>query len=97
LDISYFLLAVDFYNELRLIWDIICEIGIEPCREGQGFPTGYEYRWAESKGSNPITCSGPQYVEFVLSWVEKEIGNDKLFPISSGLNCRSFINPLTVV
>ena len=50
---------------------------------GQGFPTGFEYRWAENKNSAPKSCSGPQYIEYALNWAEREIGNDQLFPTSS--------------
>ena len=75
---------MDFFNEIRLIWDIICEIGVGNFDVGKGFPPGFEYRWAETKSSNPKSCSGPQYVEYVLDWAEKEMNNDSIFPTSSG-------------
>ena len=76
--------AVDFYNELRLIWDIVLEVGIESVQPGQGFPSGFEYRWAENKNMTPVTCSGPQYVDHVLNWVERETSNEEIFPTSAG-------------
>jgi MOB kinase activator 1 len=79
----FFPLAVDFFNEIRLIWDIICEIGVGNYPAGRGFPAGFEYRWAETKGATPTACSGPQYVEHVLEWTEKEMNNEAVFPISS--------------
>ena len=42
--------TVDFYNEISLIWGIICDVnGVPVCVKGEGFPPGFEYRWAEGK------------------------------------------------
>jgi hypothetical protein len=68
-----------------LIWGIICDVGLTTFPPGGGFPTGFEYRWAANKFKAPIICSGPEYVDFVMNWVEQEINNDSLFPTSSGL------------
>lgn len=76
-------LAVDFFNEVNLIWDIVNEIGVENVAVGAGFPPGFEYRWADSRNKSPTACSGPQYVQHVISWVEGEINNEQLFPTSS--------------
>lgn len=73
----------DFFNEVNLIWDIVTEIGIEPLAHGAGFPPGFEYRWADSRSKTPITVSGPQYVQHVITWVEQEINNPALFPTSA--------------
>lgn len=79
--------AVDFFNELSLIWGIITDIGLESVPAGAGFPPGFEYRWTgESRFKNPPPCSGPQYVEYVMAWVDTEINKDSLFPTSSGKN-----------
>lgn len=76
--------TVDFYNELTLIWGIICDIGVSRSMgAGTGFPPGFEYRWATGKSKTPSSCSGPEYVDFVLGWVEKEINNPQLFPTAA--------------
>lgn len=67
-----------------MIWDIVNEVGVENFAVGQGFPSGFEYRWADPRTkSSPISCSGPQYINYVLNWVEDEINNETLFPTSS--------------
>lgn len=66
------------------VWDIVVEVGMEPVGVGLGFPPSFEYRWAENKNVTPITCSGPQYVDYVLSWVERETANVQNFPTSAG-------------
>lgn len=76
--------TVDFFNELSLIWGIITDIGLESVPAGAGFPPGFEYRWTgASRFKNPPPCSGPQYVEYVMAWVDTEINKDSLFPTSS--------------
>lgn len=78
--------AVDFFNEISLIWGIVCDVGVTREAAGVGFPPGFEYRWSDgSRFKTPIACSGAEYVEHVMNWVEKEINNDALFPTSSGL------------
>jgi hypothetical protein len=77
-------LAVDFFQEVHLIWDIICDIGVGEFQPGKGFPPGFEYRWAESKSRSPVVCTGPQYVDNVLRWIEAELNNRQLFPVTSG-------------
>lgn len=78
--------AVDFFNEISLIWGIVCDVGIVREAAGVGFPPGFEYRWSDgSRFKTPISCSGSEYVEHVMNWVEKEINNDSLFPTSSGM------------
>lgn len=49
---------------------------------GEGFPPGFEYRWAE--GKEAVSCSGPEYVEKVMTWVEDEINNEATFPSTEG-------------
>jgi MOB kinase activator 1 len=77
--------TVDFFNELSLIWGIICDIGVSrSLGSGTGFPPGFEYRWADGRRfKSPVACSGPEYIDYVMTWVEKEINNETLFPTTS--------------
>ena len=76
---------MDFFNELSLIWGIIHDFGVEKLNISEGFPPGFEYRWAGDK-KTAVQCSGPEYVEHVLNWLDREINNDHLFPTSAGKN-----------
>jgi Mob1/phocein family len=94
-------IAVDFFNEVSLVWEIVRESRADSdpayfskIAVGSGFPRGFEYRWAgsgsdrqrqkSSKSPIPIRCSGPQYVEYVLSWIDERLNDDKCFPRSEG-------------
>jgi|LauGreSBDMM110SN_4_FD.fasta_scaffold104258_1 MOB kinase activator 1 len=80
--------TADFFSEITLLWGLVLdgtdENIILNSELGVGFPHGIEYRWADAdKSKTPIKCNGPTYCEFVLTWVEKELNNDKMFPKSS--------------
>mmetsp|Transcript_761 Transcript_761/g.1321 ORF Transcript_761/g.1321 Transcript_761/m.1321 type:complete len:205 (-) Transcript_761:306-920(-) len=92
-------IAVDFYNELSLIWGIIVDIGIAPMAAGQGFPPGFEYRWSGGNSNRTATpCCGAQYVEHVMHWVDTEINNTSLFPTSAAAAFpKTFINSIKVI
>jgi Mob1/phocein family len=74
------------------VWEIVRESRVDSnptylakIAVGMGFPRGFEYRWADKQQSKtPIRCSGPQYVEYVLSWVEERLQDDTCFPRSEG-------------
>lgn len=77
--------TVDFFNELTVFFEICEEEGkrgdAPPKATGEGFPPGYEYRWKDGVGiKTPIKCSGPEYVDYVLTWVEGQMNNEKIFP-----------------
>ena len=93
------ILAVDFFNEIQLIWDIVCDQGIDnDIPAGEGFPAGYEYRWSEGTKKSTIQCSGPRYIEYVLGWAEEEINKESIFPTSSDIPFpRNFIQTLKII
>ena len=37
--------AVDFFNEISLLWAIVSEHEVSHEEAGKGFPDGFEYRW----------------------------------------------------
>ena len=90
--------TVDFFNELSLIWGIICDIGIVRGQAGSGFPPGFEYRWADGRRfSSPTPCSGSEYIDYVMVWVEKEINNETLFPTTACELFSPFLPPCSFI
>lgn len=91
-------IAVDFFNEVSLIWGLICDVitGEPQAQIGEAFPPGFEYRWAEG-GKEAVRVSGPQYVSKVLTWVEAELNNTTTFPTIEGkMNYFPFIQYDTI-
>jgi hypothetical protein len=51
-------------------------------KPGEGFPPGFEYRWADGVAIvKPMRCSSPEYVDYVMMWVEDQINNEDIFPV----------------
>ena len=77
--------TVDFYNAISMLYATLAEY----CTEGS-CPTmcagpKYEYRWADGvKVKKPIACSAPQYVDYLLTWVESQVDDEALFPQAQG-------------
>ena len=41
----------------------------------------YEYHWADGvKVKKPIKVSAPQYVDYLMTWVQSILDNEKMFP-----------------
>mmetsp|Transcript_108537 Transcript_108537/g.212682 ORF Transcript_108537/g.212682 Transcript_108537/m.212682 type:complete len:252 (-) Transcript_108537:127-882(-) len=98
--------TVDFYNELNLIWGIICDIGVPPVEAGAGFPPGFQYFRHTStptassmfRATASTSCSGPEYVEYVMNFVDKEINNHNLFPTNSSTPFpKTFMQSIKVI
>ena len=74
--------CVDFYNEVCVLYELSAEDAKKFTQPGEGFPPNFEYRWADGKSSKPIRCSSPEYVEYVLNWIEEQIQDESLFPVA---------------
>ena len=58
---------VDFFNELSLVTGLVQEDFGNYSQLGQGFPQGFEYRISGEKGTTPVRCTAPQYIEHVMT------------------------------
>mmetsp|Transcript_5911 Transcript_5911/g.10565 ORF Transcript_5911/g.10565 Transcript_5911/m.10565 type:complete len:217 (+) Transcript_5911:103-753(+) len=74
--------TLDFYNEISLLYGICAEDANRFTKPGEGFPPSFEYRWAESGNKAALRVSAPEYVDYVMTWVEDQIDNDDIFPVS---------------
>ncbi len=74
--------TVDFFNELTLLYGLVSEQAQDKYNKpGEGFPSGFEYRWADG-GGKPVRVSSPEYVDYVLSWIEAQIDDPSIFPVN---------------
>jgi len=73
---------VDFFNELSLLYGLVVKSAMEKYTQpGDGFPPGFEYRWSQP-GKKALRVSSPEYVDFVMSWVEAQLDNPTIFPVN---------------
>mmetsp|Transcript_185 Transcript_185/g.629 ORF Transcript_185/g.629 Transcript_185/m.629 type:complete len:218 (+) Transcript_185:70-723(+) len=73
--------TVDFYNELSLLYGLCSDDAKRFTKPGEGFPPKFEYRWADNNSSKAIRVSSPEYVDYVMTWVEDQIDNEEIFPV----------------
>lgn len=74
--------VVDFFNEVSLLYGLCADDAQKYTKPGDGFPPGFEYRWADGvKITKPMRCSSPEYVDYVMTWVEDQINNEEIFPV----------------
>jgi len=46
----------------------------------------YEYQWADGTNiKKPIKVSAPEYVEYLMSWVQQQLDDENIFPSKIGI------------
>jgi len=74
--------TVDFFNEISLMYGTVVEECVDeacPVMSAGEFT----YRWADGqKYKKPIDCSAPKYIELLFEWVESQINDENIFPLS---------------
>ena len=72
---------LDFFNELSLLLGLIMpDLQARFTQPGEGFPPGFEYRW-QVPGKKPLRVSSPEYIDYVMSWIESQLDNASIFPV----------------
>jgi MOB kinase activator 1 len=75
---------VDFFNEISLLLGLVMEpLEKKYTQPGEGFPPGFEYRWLPP-GKKPIRVSSPEYIDYVMTWVDSQLDNESIFPVNEG-------------
>jgi MOB kinase activator 1 len=78
--------TVDFFNEISLLYGIITEYCTkESCPVMSAGPK-YEYLWMDGvKIKKPIKVSAPEYIDYLMTWVEEQINDQRYFPVEDGI------------
>jgi hypothetical protein len=78
--------VVDFFNRINVIYGVVCEFCSEQtCPTMSGGPK-YEYHWCDgARYKKPTKLPAPQYIELLMDWIEQQINNTELFPVTVGM------------
>ncbi|XP_055690772.1 MOB kinase activator-like 3 isoform X1 [Lutzomyia longipalpis] len=78
--------VVDFFNRINLIYGTVSEFcTVATCATMSGGPR-YEYLWADGvQYRKPTALPAPKYIELLMDWVECQINNENLFPVSTDI------------
>uniref|UniRef100_A0A0V0J985 MOB kinase activator-like 1 n=1 Tax=Schistocephalus solidus TaxID=70667 RepID=A0A0V0J985_SCHSO len=78
--------TVDFFTQINMLYGTLTEFCTEEtCRVMSAGPK-YQYYWADGQSiKKPIKCPAPQYVNFLMCWVHKQLENEAIFPSKIGV------------
>jgi len=78
--------TVDFFNEINLLYGVIAEFCTESACPVMCAGPKYEYMWADGQQfKRPTSMSAPKYVDYLMSWVQAQLDDEKLFPTQPGV------------
>jgi Mob1/phocein family len=78
--------VVDFFNRINLIYGTVSEYCTETTCPKMSGGSRYEYFWADGdKFKKPTALPAPKYIENLIDWVEGQINNDEIFPITTDI------------
>jgi len=72
--------TVDFFNQINLLYGSITEFCTPTSCPVMSAGPKYEYLWADEKNPKPIKCSAPEYVDYLMTWVQSQLDNEQIFP-----------------
>ena len=73
--------TVDFFNEINLLYGIVAEFCTEQACPVMCAGPKYEYMWADGvQIRKPIAVSAPRYVDYLMTWVQNLLDDEKVFP-----------------
>ncbi|GAB1605142.1 MOB kinase activator 3B-like isoform X1 [Argonauta hians] len=78
--------VVDFFNRINLLYGTICEHCTEKtCPTMSGGPK-YEYHWCDGVNyKKPTALPAPVYISLLMDWVESQINEETIFPVTVGV------------
>mmetsp|Transcript_9360 Transcript_9360/g.34332 ORF Transcript_9360/g.34332 Transcript_9360/m.34332 type:complete len:221 (-) Transcript_9360:633-1295(-) len=77
--------VVDFYNQINLLYGTLTEFCTPQSCPTMCAGTKYEYRWADGvQIVKPIKCCAPDYVEYLMTWIENFLEDEQIFPQQIG-------------
>lgn len=77
--------VTDFYNEISLLYGVLMDTCTPVCCPIMSAGPKYEYKWADGvRIKKPIRCSAPKYIDYMMTWVQTTLDDEKVFPVRVG-------------
>ena len=77
--------VIDFYNEICLLYGTIGDVCTGGSCPVMSAGRKYTYLWADGVTvKTPIKVPAPEYVDYLMEWVDAQISNERLFPVTDG-------------
>jgi MOB kinase activator 1 len=72
--------TVDFFNQINLLYGSITEFCTPKTCPVMDAGPKYEYLWQDETMKKPIKCSAPEYVDYLMTWVQSKLDDETIFP-----------------
>jgi len=77
--------TVDFFNQINMLYGTMTEFCTsQECPVMSAGPK-YEYHWADANIKKAIRVSAPEYVDYLMVWVQNQLDDEKVFPSKIGV------------
>ncbi|KAH3767534.1 MOB kinase activator 1B [Pelomyxa schiedti] len=78
--------TVDFFNQINMLYGTISEFCTRDTCPAMTAGPKYEYHWADGKSvKKAVACSAPEYVDFLMTWVQTNLDDETVFPSKIGV------------
>eukprot|EP00042_Codosiga_hollandica_P042544 m.392506 g.392506 ORF g.392506 m.392506 type:complete len:209 (+) comp56351_c0_seq4:225-851(+) len=78
--------TVDFFNQINMLYGTITEFCTPADCPMMSAGPKYEYHWADGATiKKPIKCSAPEYIDYLMTWVQAQLDDETLFPSKIGV------------
>ncbi|XP_044005278.1 MOB kinase activator-like 3 isoform X2 [Aphidius gifuensis] len=95
-DLNDWIAVHDFFNRINLICGTISEYCDSTSCPTMSGGARFEYLWADgAKYKKPTALPAPQYVSLLLDWIESQINNENIFPVSTNVPFPKTFIPLS--
>ncbi|XP_068247762.1 MOB kinase activator-like 3 isoform X1 [Palaemon carinicauda] len=75
--------VVDFFNRINLIYGTVCEYCTESSCPTMSGGQKFEYLWEDGDVfKKPTPLPAPQYISHLMDWIEKQINDEHMFPVT---------------
>ncbi|EFP77352.2 Mitotic exit network component [Puccinia graminis f. sp. tritici] len=77
--------TLDFYNQINMLYGTVTEFCTPTECPVMNAGSRYEYHWHDGKEFKKATkVSAPEYVEYLMNWVQGFLDDEKIFPSKIG-------------
>jgi MOB kinase activator 1 len=77
--------TVDFYNITNVLYGSVTEFCTEATCPVMSSGQRYEYLWRDGdKYKKATKVTAPEYVNLLMTWIEKQVNDDQIFPSDDG-------------
>jgi len=77
--------TVDFFNQINMLYGTISDYCTDQSCKIMSAGPKMQYYWADGvRIKKPIKCSAPQYVDFLMTWIQDQLDDETVFPSTVG-------------